>query len=274
MANLSKSLVASNNILRIGIFDSGIGGFSVLFDLFAKIPDAEYYYVADSAYAPYGPKTDEEITKRAFYIDQLLKDKGCNLIVVACNTATAASIDDLRVKYPDYKYVGVEPYLNSYHHLKDVAVKNMVVLTTVSTGKSERFKRLKERLDPKGLIAHVSLPNLATYVEDGAKEGFNADLKKKVERELSELQGKGYSHIILGCTHYPLVGIWISEITQGECIASGPYVAKRVIDLTNADKFLKASDTVSFYFLETKKDATQDNFEKLNRLNIQKKFIF
>jgi len=171
---------------KIGVFDSGIGGFSVLSDLIKAFPEAHFYYYSDDAHAPYGPKTDEYITNRTFVItDELLK-KGAEMIVVACNTATASSIDTLRTRYPQMTFVGVEPYLNAYY--KESGPSKMVVLTTESTGKSERFKRLKERLDPKGFIDHYSLKNLARLVEDfnhnqSYKQEFDSVRENAIERK-------------------------------------------------------------------------------------------
>ncbi|MGZ3809074.1 MAG: glutamate racemase [Bacteriovorax sp.] len=138
--------------VKIGVFDSGIGGFSVLNELFKAMPEASYYYVSDDANAPYGPKSDEFITERSIAITKELLAHDVELIVVACNTATAASIDLLRDKFKNLPFVGVEPYLNAYYKMPEglsADEKKMMVLTTESTGKSERFKRLKERLDPK-----------------------------------------------------------------------------------------------------------------------------
>lgn len=256
--------------IRIGLFDSGIGGFSVLFELFKKIPQAEYFYVADSAYAPYGPKTDEEILQRSFQVVSYLKEKQVDLIVIACNTATAVSIDSLRKNDPDFTYVGVEPYLKSFQHLENVDVKKMVVLTTISTGKSERFKRLKNKLDPDGNIAHISLPQLANLVEEGARNGFHANLKLKVAEEIKDVRRLGFKHAILGCTHYPLVAKWIEELTHAEAVSPCPYVANRVWDLlVNKNEWserLKTSSTIEdqkyFYFFETSADPTTQKWKK------------
>ncbi len=216
---------------KIGIFDSGIGGFSVLRELFHIFPEAEYFYFSDDAHAPYGPKSDEFITERAFYITKELLDQGATLIVVACNTATASSIDALRLHFPKTPFVGVEPYLNAYY--KETTPSKMAVLTTESTGKSERFKRLKERLDPNGMIAHYSLKNLARNVEDfysGKMKEVDFDLE--LQSELEVLKNKDYTHVILGCTHYPLVKNKIEAELSLKALSPCPYVASRVKELT------------------------------------------
>lgn len=264
--------------IRIGLFDSGIGGFSVLFELFKKIPQAEFFYVADHAYAPYGPKSDEEILQRSFEIVKILKEKQVDLIVIACNTATAVSIDALRAADPTFTYVGVEPYLKSFQHLENVDVKKMVVLTTISTGKSERFKRLKNKLDPEGKIAHIALPQLANLVEEGAKSGFHTELKVKVGEEIKAVREQGFKHAILGCTHYPLVAKWIEELTHAEAVSPCPYVARRVWDLLNEKADWRArlaspneQEQKTFYFLETKKDVRDQHWVKESRQDFKDK---
>ncbi len=276
MSNLSNSFTGFTSKIRIGLFDSGIGGFSVLVELFKQMPMADFFYVADRAYAPYGPKSDEEIINRAICVVDILKKENVDLIVVACNTATAVAIDQLRIENPTIPFVGVEPYLNSFHKLENVEVKKMVVLTTISTGKSERFKRLKSKIDPDGNIDHFSLPLLASLVEKGDQSGFDADLLLKVKDELQVIAGKDFNFSILGCTHYPLVAKWIEDITGTEALSPCPYVAKRVVDLLKEkiSPINHGSDNDDFYYLETSVDLTKQKFiaRKRNEL-IQKYFL-
>lgn len=233
---------------KIGVFDSGIGGFSVLNELLKVFPEAEYFYYSDDAHAPYGPKTDEYITQRTFVITDELMSKGAQMIVVACNTATASSIDALRSTYPQMPFVGVEPYLNAYY--KESGPSKMAVLTTVSTGKSERFRRLKERLDPKGFIDHYSLKNLARMVEELYRHpDYEAEFDKLLVEELEPLQGHNYTHAILGCTHYPLVKEKIESVLKLKTLYPDPYVAGRVRELTIRpnEVLTPGSDTFNFY---------------------------
>jgi len=246
------------NRLRIGLFDSGIGGFSILRSLLETTPFADYFYVSDNAFAPYGPKSDEVITERSVVITELLLEMKVDIIVVACNTATAASIDFLRSKFPDVLFVGVEPYLNAYYKLPES--KKVAVLTTVSTGKSERFKKLKDRLDPSGEITQVPLENLAYNIEQFYAENIlKNELENRIKVELSPFQGK-FTHVILGCTHYPLVKKTIEEVLKSECISPCPFVALRVrevlknnghrIETENKDTEIKDDE---FHFYETNK---------------------
>jgi len=240
----------------IGIFDSGVGGFSVLVELFKIFPEAEYYYYSDAAHAPYGPKSDEFITERAFVITKELLNKGADLIAVACNTATASSIDALRLNFPQIPFVGVEPYLNAYY--KESTPSKMAVLTTESTGKSERFKRLKERLDPKGLIDSYSLRYLARNVEDLYSGKMSVqEFDTQLESELLMLKNKQYTHVILGCTHYPLVKNKIESILSMKALSPCPYVASRVKEMVGLKTInhsnQKAYNSENFYFYSSEK---------------------
>lgn len=248
MENVDKKMNAK--VTNIGVFDSGIGGFSVLSELIKAFPEARYFYYSDDAHAPYGPKSDEYITERCFKITDELIAKGAQMIVVACNTATAASIDALRSRYPQMTFVGVEPYLNAYY--KETTPAKMAVLTTESTGKSERFKRLKERLDPNGMIDNYSLKNLARMIEQFYKNpSIEAEkiFDEELVKELTPLMGLNYTHAILGCTHYPLVKEKIEKILTLKTLSPCPYVAQRVreLSLNGETPELSPVDTFNFY---------------------------
>jgi glutamate racemase len=231
MESTDKKFIAR----KIGVFDSGIGGFSVLGELFKAMPAASYFYISDEAFAPYGPKSDELITERCLSITRELLLQGVELIVVACNTATAASIDTLRLKFNNIPFVGVEPYLNAYYKMPEgptSAEKKMMVLTTESTGKSERFKRLKERLDPDSQIDHYSLKNMARLIENYYYHSENSEeFKKDFEAELEPLKAHHYAYAILGCTHYPLVRKQIEDYLHVKTISPDAHVAQRVLSL-------------------------------------------
>lgn len=218
--------------ITIGVFDSGIGGYSVLRELFSVFPEATYYYYSDDKYAPYGPKSDEFISERSIVITEELMSKGADIVVVACNTATAASIEVLRQKFPQMVFVGIEPYLNAYYKFNTPT--KMAVITTVSTGKSERFKKLTDRLDPQHHIDAYTCVNLAKLVEDYYYQRISKDyLLEKMHEDLKALENQSYTHLILGCTHYPLVRNYIEEILNLKTLSPCPFVARRVKELAN-----------------------------------------
>jgi glutamate racemase len=249
----------------IGLFDSGIGGLSVLKELLNIYPEARYYYFSDDAFAPYGSKTDEFITKRAIVITEELKKQGADLIVVACNTATASSIDQLRAYYPNMTFVGVEPFLNAYS--KESTPSKMAVLTTESTGKSERFKKLKERLDPKNQIDNFSLKNLAHLIEEfyyksDSEKDFEKHFDKQLKEELKPLVGKNFTHAILGCTHYPLVKDKIENFLNLKTLSPCLYVAQRVKELAfNVGVGDLEIDQYFYFFSSNKPEWTKKSRE-------------
>jgi len=216
-------------MLKVGVFDSGIGGFSILREIIAEAPNLEIDYVSDDFFAPYGTKSDTEITERSEYITALLLERGAQLIVVACNSATAAAIAELRQNHPGTDFVGVEPYINVLNHSELYpGIEKAAVVTTVLTGNSLKFRELKDRLDPQGRILHFCLPNLATIVEGILKEGLNRSLEERLQKELEPLRNLGLTHLILGCTHYPLIASLIENELQLKTISAAPFVAKRV----------------------------------------------
>ncbi len=242
---------------KIGVFDSGIGGFSVLSDLMVAFPEAHFYYYSDDAHAPYGPKTDEYITNRTFIITDELLLKGAQMIVVACNTATASSIDKLREHYPKMVFVGVEPYLKAY--FKETGPSKMIVLTTESTGKSQRFKRLKERIDPEGFIDHHCLSHLARMIENFYRDPSDeAEFDRLLEIELRPLKDKNYTHAILGCTHYPLIKDKIEAVLNLKTLSPSPYVAQRVHDLLVKADQVKAPVSSTFDFYSSSKPQWEE----------------
>lgn len=267
MENVDKKMNSST--LRIGVFDSGIGGLSVLAELFKTTPQAEYFYFSDDAFAPYGPKNDEFILDRSRAIVQELLKKNVQMIVIACNTATAVAIDSLRIEFPKLQFVGVEPYLNAIY--KEKGPSKMAVLTTISTGKSQRFKRLKERLDPQGLIDLYQLANLAKMIEDLYHKGLSYnDFLVQLESELMPLKNKGYTHAILGCTHYPLVREDIEKILKLTTLSPCPYVANRVKELANEASFDTEFNTDEFEFISSSNNLWQTKKRK-NYINLIEK---
>lgn len=220
---------------RIGIFDSGIGGFSILSEIMKKISSVEIDYISDDAFAPYGEKSDSAVINRSQSITEMLLNRKADLIVVACNSATAAAIASLRHKYPQIPFVGVEPYINVLNHKNHFPeIKKAAVITTELTGNSQKFRTLKKKIDPTGSILHVSMPKLASIVEDILEKGLNPSLRKNLREELKPLRILDLSHLILGCTHYPLISGLIEEEMDVTTVSAGPFVANRVMSLLTA----------------------------------------
>lgn len=185
---------------RIGIFDSGVGGLSVLREIRKLLPGEACVYYADTANCPYGSKTRAFIIGRAVAITQLLLDRGCDIIVVACNTATAAAIATLRARFP-VRFVGIEPAV------KPAALTSRTgtigVLATASTLSSAKYRKMKETYGDKVAIAEGVGQGFVELVEAGELTGPRAEAV--VRASLGPLLEAGADRIALGCTHYPFL---------------------------------------------------------------------
>jgi glutamate racemase len=212
----------------IGIFDSGVGGLTVLSRICDLMPKESIIYVADSYNAPYGELPKNEIIKRSEIITDFLLSKGAKLIVVACNTATAAAIDFLREKY-DVPFVGMEPAVKPASLLTKSG--NIGVLATKGTLMGKLFKEKHETYgvyfnihytEGKGLV-ELAEQNMTESLE--AEELLNSYLQPMIRKEVDQL--------VLGCTHYPLFINLINKITNGKVNIINPAeaIARRTKDL-------------------------------------------
>ncbi len=246
--------------IKIGVFDSGIGGFSILNEIFKILPEVDIYYIADEAFAPYGTKKLEAIIERSKSNTKELLNFNPDLILVACNTATAVAINTLRDEFL-IPFVGVEPYINIINKKnEDLQFASFAVITTLLTGKSDRFRRLKEQLDPDNEVTHYSLPNLASLIEEAYHQGgVNQSIRLKIKKELDHYVSGNHTHLILGCTHYPLVAEEIEQLLSVKTISPCANVALRVKNLlypVHHEGFdIKKTDLIqnkTFNFLNTK----------------------
>ena len=181
----------------IGIFDSGIGGLSILKKVKDLLPNEDFIYYADSKNHPYGEKSIEEIVLSAkSCVDELLK-RNCKLIVVACNTASLNAIDDLRKMYPDTLFVATYPAVKVAIDVYET--KSCLLMATPASIKSERLQRFVSTIDKSDCIHFLPCPRLANLIETGCDD--TASYLKKL---LTPWIGK-VDCIVLGCTHYPFV---------------------------------------------------------------------
>lgn len=192
----------------IGVFDSGIGGLSVLSAITQALPDANLTYLADTAHVPYGDKDDAYIQRRVLGIGQHLVDRGCRLIVVACNTATAAAVATLRETLPSIPIVGVEPGVKP----AVAASKSgrIAVLTTVSTAHSERLARLIRCHAGAVRVDVVPCPGWAAKVETLQLD--DPAFAESARRHLAPTLDAGADHVVLGCTHYAFLAPVLAPI--------------------------------------------------------------
>ena len=194
----SVSPSASPRPVRIGIFDSGVGGLSVMQAIRTRLPRAELLYAADTAYAPYGDRSEEFLCDRSERIARFLCEQGAQMIVVACNTATAAAVARLRATWTALPVVGVEPGVKPAIGLS--AAHRVGVLATTRTLASEKFRRLAAAHAEGATLVLQACPGLADAIEGADARG--SGLEVLVDRYCAPLRDAGVDVAVLGCTHY------------------------------------------------------------------------
>lgn len=190
----------------IAVFDSGVGGLSVLRELIKLMPGENYLYYGDSRNAPYGKRTTQQVRQLTMDAAQMLLQRNVKALVVACNTATAAAIKDLREAYPDRIIVGIEPALKLA--ADRFPQGNIGVMATPVTLREEKFHQQLERFP--GVTVHtISAPELVTLVEQGHTD--DQQVENLLQPLLSPYAGK-LDAVVLGCTHYPFAAKVIGKI--------------------------------------------------------------
>lgn len=233
----------------IGIFDSGVGGLSVWKELIKIVPDNPILYLSDSAYCPYGPRSQEEIIARAKAITEFLISKGVTLIVIACNTATAAAIDTLRKSYK-VPFIGMEPAVKpAALHSKSGVIG---VLATQGTFKGKLYHRTLEHFASDINVIEKIGTGLVELVESG--ETNSEKTKELLKRYIDPMIAGKADHIVLGCTHYPFLLDAIKEIAGEEVVIvdPSPAVAQHTLDIlaqngSVSDEKIDSSLQTTFY---------------------------
>lgn len=213
----------------IGVFDSGLGGLSVLAAIARACPRADLVYLADTAHVPYGNKDDEFIRGRVLEIGRDLVAQGCRMIVVACNTATAAAVQALRDDLQGIPVVGVEPGVKPA--AQSSRSRRIAVLATESTARSERLARLI-REHAQGVHVHVEpCPGWATRVETLHLD--DPDFLAEVRTKIAPLLDDRIDRLVLGCTHYSFLAPLLAPLVAGkaELVDVTAAVAQQVLRL-------------------------------------------
>lgn len=207
--------------LRVGVFDSGVGGLSVLQALRAHLPEAELLYVADSGHAPYGERGEAYVTDRSVAITDFLLTQAAQMVVIACNTATAVASSTLRHQHPGLPIVGVEPGVKPA--VKASPTGRIGVMATTGTLHSDKFQRLVQAHQGEASIHLQACPGLAHAIEHGRLD--SPEVRSLVRQFTAPLQKARVDTVVLGCTHYPFVAALIQQ-------ALGPHV--QLIDTADA----------------------------------------
>ena len=242
----------------IGVFDSGVGGISVLKHIHALLPHEQLLYVADSKYAPYGNKTPAEIQARCFEIADFLIAKNAKALVVACNTATAAAIDAMRDKYT-LPIIGMEPAVKP---AADASKNGIIgVLATTGTLKSAQFAGLLESYGRNVKVITQACVGLVECIERGELNAVNT--RSLIQQYCAPLLAEGADTIVLGCTHYPFVRHVIKQVTgpQVTLIDTGAAVASHLKRQLEENGLLSTSNQPADVKFWTNSEAT--NAEKI-----------
>lgn len=220
-------------MLKIGVFDSGLGGLTVVKALSQVIKGADIFYVADTKNAPYGEKTPEQILQYALNITKYLIDKyDIDALILACNTATAFAIKQLRELYPHLIIIGTEPGIKPA--IEKTKTGKVGVLATPATLSGDKYQGLVRELSlGKDIVFYEQgCPGLVEQIEKG--EIKSERTKELLKVWLSPMQNNRVDTIVLGCTHYPLVSEMIKDIMvcDIELIETGSAIAKRLLQLS------------------------------------------
>ena len=237
----------------IGVFDSGLGGLSVWRELDAMIPAEDALYIADSAYVPYGTRSPEEIRGRSIAVTQFLIDRGVKLGVVACNTASAIAIDDLRATFPEMKFVGLEPAVKPAVGMS--LTGRVGVLATPRTVSGDRLRVLIEHWADGVQVHSIAANGMVELVESGVLLGEQVDTV--LSPILDPLLEQQVDVIVLGCTHYPFLRDAIEAYTGPgvRVIDSGEAIARRTMNLLQADRMLHERGVLGSLNMFTTGDA-------------------
>lgn len=201
--------------LPVAVFDSGVGGISVLREMVRLMPEEDFYFFGDSIHAPYGTKTQEQVRRLTLDNVARMARRGVKGIVIACNTATSAAIKNLREIYTDIPVVGIEPALKPAAMEKKGA--KVLVLATPMTVQGSKFRELVSRYEDQASIIPVGCPGLMEFVEEGKLEGEELELYLK--RLLYPYLSGGIDAVVLGCTHYPFLRKTIAKV-----LGPGPHI--------------------------------------------------
>ena len=241
-------VLAPNMPGNIGVFDSGVGGLSVLRALMRQMPGEDMLYVADQAHVPYGPRPLEQVRRFSEAITRFLLEKGAKIVVVACNSASAAALSHLRTTFPDTPFVGMEPAVKPAAETTQTRVVG--VLATPATFQGALFESVLERFAAGVTVLRDTCPGLVQQIEQGKLNG--EETRRILKEALLPMLEKNIDTIVLGCTHYPFV-IPLIERIAGEnvrVIDPAPAVARqtgRLLESAGMRQLARAKAAVAYY---------------------------
>ncbi len=210
----------------VGVFDSGVGGLSVLGEIERLLPDESLLYVADTGHMPYGEKSPEFIRERCVQVAQFFREQDAKALVLACNTATVAAVADLRQRYPDWPIVGMEPAVKP----AAAATRSGIVgvLATTGTLRSAKFVALLDRFANEVQVITQPCPGLVELIETG--DLHSPELRLLLQGYVQPLLAAGCDTLILGCTHYPFLKPLLATLVPADVVLvdTGAAVARQL----------------------------------------------
>lgn len=223
----------------IAVFDSGLGGISVLKQLKKRLPGENFIYYGDSANAPYGERTREDIcAKCETVVEKLLAAGGIKCVVIACNTATSAAFDYLCAKFPEIKFIGIEPAVKWACD----SLENPVVLTyaTNFTINGEKYAKSVEENAGRGRFYGIGAPEFVKYVESGVTDSSMTPQCEQYIASLAQRVKEPVDAVVLGCTHFPFIGETILAVTDRVTGGRAKLFDAAVLVAENTEKYLAA----------------------------------
>jgi glutamate racemase len=259
--------MSTNNSQFIGIFDSGVGGLSVLREIHMLLPQVPLFYIADQVHVPYGKRQLEEIRSFSLAITQFLLSKGARLIVVACNTASAAALSALRETLPEIPFVGMEPAVKPATQQTGNGIVG--VLATPATFQGRMYSTLVERFAKNVTLLTDTIPGLVEAVERGELESPATRLI--LENAINPMLSQGADTLVLGCTHFPFVLPLIREIAgpSVKVIDPAPAIARQTAHLLEQNVMLLAAGAEVQPVFATTGDAEKFKTAIRSLLNIE-----
>jgi glutamate racemase len=243
----------------IGVIDSGLGGLTVAKEIMRQLPKEEIVYIGDSARCPYGPRTPKEVRQFTWEMIDRLLEENMKMLVVACNTATAVVLEEVKGEL-SIPVVGVV-HPGAISALKVTKRDHVAIIGTIGTIRSQAYEKALKAINSKVEVESLACPTFVPLVERGVFEGEEAE--RIVDEALSPLDSLHFDTLILGCTHYPLLKEVIgNRVGEGiQLIASGDETAREVSSLLYHKNLLYTKDRKPVHRFFTTGDAT--SFKRL-----------
>jgi glutamate racemase len=244
--------------MRIAFFDSGIGGISVLSEALQRLPNEDFIYLADTLHVPYGTKSKEQVKQYVKQCVDILMEENIKALVVACNTATSIAVSDLREKY-EIPIIGMEPAVKPAVEMNQINGKRVLVFATDLTLKQSKYADLISRIDDRGIVDSLPLPELVQFCE---QLNFNGnEISAYFNQKLSEFDLSQYGTVVLGCTHYPFYRSILRDILPShiQIVDGGKGTINRLSQILKDHNLLSTQGNANVKFLCTNNDQAYVN---------------